>query len=56
MMLGKLDPIKESDLDLNAVAKNSVLQQQSAEKMASELMQIKWILVALALIIILKKS
>ena len=55
MQLGALPPLKISDLDVTSIAANSAKQTQSAEKTASELQQIKWILIALALIIILKK-
>ena len=56
MHLGALEPLKESDLDVNSIASNSAENNKHAEKMQSELTQIKWILIALALIIILKRK
>ncbi len=56
MQLGALEPLKESDLDVTSIAKNSAENNKHAEGMHSELTKIKWILIALALIIILKRK
>ena len=56
MQLGALKPLQTSDLDVTSIAKNSAESNKHAEGMHSELTQIKWILVALALIILLKQK
>ena len=56
MQLGALQPLKETDLDVTSIAKNSAESNKHAEGMHFELTQIKWILVVLALIILLKKK
>ena len=56
MHLGAITPIKESDLDVPSIAKNTQSANKHTEGMHSELSQIKWILVVLALIILLKKN
>jgi hypothetical protein len=47
MQLGAIDPIKPEDLDIKT--------KDSQDKAASELMQIKWLIVALLLVTLLKK-
>ena len=56
MQLGALQPLKETDLDVTSIAKNSAETNKHLEGTHSELTQIKWLLVALALIILLKQK
>lgn len=55
MQLGAIDPIKPEDLDMATLTQNTVKAKDSQEKAASELMQIKWLIVALLLVTLLKK-
>lgn len=56
MQLGALQPLKETDLDVTSIAKNSAETNKHLQGTHSELTQIKWLLVALALIILLKQK